>query len=105
MRNKGESSAAVSYADGRLYFRYQNGLMVLIEATPAEYRERGSFMIPDVERESWAHPVIAGGLLYLREQDNLFVYDLRAGKKPEGKPAAKPDKAGASAQGQAPGTR
>ncbi len=104
VRNKGESSAAVSYADGRLYFRYQNGLMVLVEASSAEYREKGSFMIPDVERESWAHPVIAGGLLYLREQDKLFVYDLRAGrKKPEPKPAAKPDKAGAADHGQAPG--
>jgi hypothetical protein len=36
-------------------------------------------MIPEVERESWSHPGIIGGRLYLREQDNLFVYDLRAG--------------------------
>jgi len=27
----GEGSAAVTYADGRLYFRYQDGLMALIE--------------------------------------------------------------------------
>ena len=78
-RNDGASSAAIAYADGRLYFRYQNGLMVLIEATPAGYSEHGSFMIPEVERESWSHPVIIGGRLYLREQDNLLVYDVRAG--------------------------
>ncbi len=77
IRNAGKSSAAVSYADSHLYFRYQNGLMVLVEATPEEYREKGSFMIPDVEQFSWSHPVISDGKLFLREQDNLFVYDVR----------------------------
>jgi outer membrane protein assembly factor BamB len=76
IRNEGQGSAAVSYADGRLYFRYQNGLMVLVEATPEGYNEVGSFMIPDVKEPSWAHPVIADGKLYLREQDNLFCYDI-----------------------------
>ena len=76
IRNEGQGSAAVSYADGRLYFRYQDGLMVLVEATPAGYNEVGSFMIPDVKQPSWAHPVIADGKLYLREQDNLFCYDI-----------------------------
>ncbi len=78
VRNDGSGSAAVSYADGRLYFRYQDGTMVLIEATPAEYRERGSFKIPEVTKPSWAHPVIIGGLMYLREQDRLYVYDVRS---------------------------
>jgi outer membrane protein assembly factor BamB len=76
IRNEGQGSAAVSYADGRLYFRYQDGLMVLIEATPEGYHEQGSFMIPDVTQPSWAHPVIADGKLYLREQDTLFCYDI-----------------------------
>jgi outer membrane protein assembly factor BamB len=77
-RNEGQGSAAVAYADGRLYFRYQDGRMILVEATPEAYRERGTFLIPDVERPSWTHPVIADGLLYLREQDRLYVHDVRA---------------------------
>ena len=77
-RNAGTGSAAVVYADGNLYFRYQNGLMVLIEATPAGYAEKGSFSIPDVASPSWPHPVVVGGRLYLREQDNLYVYDVKA---------------------------
>ncbi len=77
-RNAGEGSAAVIWADGRLYFRYQNGLMMIIEATPSGYRERGSFMIPGVRRESWSHPVIANGRLLLREQEQIHAYDLRA---------------------------
>lgn len=76
-RNAGSSSAAITYADGRLYFRYQDGRMILVEATKEAYRERGSFMIPDVQKESWAHPVVTGGKLLLREQDTLYVYDLK----------------------------
>ncbi|MDH3744956.1 MAG: PQQ-like beta-propeller repeat protein [Acidobacteriota bacterium] len=77
-RNAGKNSAAITYGDGRIYFRYQDGLMVLIEATPEAYREHGSFMIPEVNNPSWSHPVISGGKLYLREQDNLFCYDISA---------------------------
>ncbi len=77
VRNLGRDSAALTYADGRLYFRYQNGRMMLIEANPSIYREWGSFVIPDVEKESWSHPVIAGGKLYLREQNHLLCYDIR----------------------------
>jgi len=78
IRNEGRDSAAIAWADGRLYFRYQNGLMLLIEASPAGYVEHGSFMIPEVDKPSWPHPVVADGRLYLREQDRLYVYDVAA---------------------------
>jgi outer membrane protein assembly factor BamB len=78
IRNAGTGSAAVTYADGHLYFRYENGAMMLIEATPEEYREKGSFQIPDVGAPSWSHPVVADGRLYLREQDRLYCYDVSA---------------------------
>jgi outer membrane protein assembly factor BamB len=77
LRNAGEGSAAVMAADGHLYFRYQNGVMMLIEATPTAYREKGQFLIPNVRNPSWSHPVVTGGRLYLREQDTLNVYDIR----------------------------
>lgn len=76
IRNAGQGSAAVTYADGHLYFRYQNGVMMLLEASPEGYREKGSFEIPGVRKPSWPHPVIINGRLYLREQGNLYVYDL-----------------------------
>lgn len=77
IRNAGEGSAAITAADGHVYFRYQNGVMMLVEATPDGYREKGRFQIPAVRQPSWSHPVIAGGRLYLREQDVLHVYDVR----------------------------
>ena len=70
-------SAAVACADGNLYFRHENGVVTLVAVDPEKYVERGKFQIPDVHDPSWAHPVIAGGKLYLREQDALYCYDIR----------------------------
>lgn len=77
-RGPGSESAAVVCADGQLYFRYQDGLMALISASPKGYKLNGTFKIPDVSGPSWSHPVVADGKLYLREQDHLFVYDVHA---------------------------
>jgi outer membrane protein assembly factor BamB len=76
-RGPGIGSAAVVYADGHLYFRYQNGVVALIEATTTGYRLKGTFQIPGAGGDSWAHPAIANGRLYLREKDRLWVYDLK----------------------------
>jgi len=76
-RGEGKGSAAVVAADGHLIFRYQSGQVVLIEATKDAYRIKGSFEPAFKDRESWAHPVIANGRLYLREQDKLMCYDLK----------------------------
>ena len=100
-RNQGRDSAAIVYADGRIYFRYRDGRMILVEANPESYVERGTFMIPEVEKESWSHPAIAGGKLYLREQDNLFCYDVKA----PGDPAAEASMAAAEAQPEAESRR
>jgi outer membrane protein assembly factor BamB len=77
VRGAGTGSASVVAADGRLYFRYQNGIVALVEATPATYRELGSFQIPNPHTLSWPHPVVAGGRLYLRELDALHVYNVK----------------------------
>jgi outer membrane protein assembly factor BamB len=77
----GEGSGGVLYADGNLYFRYQDGLMALVEATPEKYDLKGTFMPParpGAKKEAWAHPVISEGKLYLRHWDVLFCYDVKA---------------------------
>jgi outer membrane protein assembly factor BamB len=75
----GEKSAAVVYADGMLYYRYQNHVLALIEATPDGMKLASSFKLPDWSRvESWAHPVIANGRLYIRDQDKLHAYTVKA---------------------------
>jgi outer membrane protein assembly factor BamB len=76
-RGAGTGSASVIYADGRLYFRYENGVMALIDADPESYRLISSFEIPNGSKPSWAHPVVAGQRLYLRDKDRLLCLDLR----------------------------
>lgn len=75
-RNEGTGSAAVTTADNLLYFRYEDGTMMLIEASPDGYKPKGHFKIPGVSRPSWAHPVVLDGKLYLREDDKLLVYNV-----------------------------
>lgn len=77
-RGPGKGSAAIVYADGQLYFRYQSGTMALIAASPEGYKENGVFEPPHGGDPSWAHPVVAGGRLYLREQDALYCYNISA---------------------------
>ncbi|MBN1507308.1 MAG: PQQ-like beta-propeller repeat protein [Sedimentisphaerales bacterium] len=69
----------VSYADGALYCREEDtGTMVLVEASPSGYKERGRFAQPDRAKEkAWPHPTIANGKLYLRDQDTLLCYDVK----------------------------
>ena len=68
------------YADGHLYCREEaeKGVVALLEATPSGFIEKGRFTPPDRSgKKSWPHPVIAGGRLYLRDQDVLLCYGLK----------------------------
>jgi len=70
---------SILLADGRLYYRHERGTMTLIEPSPKEYLERGRFEQPDRTRQpAWTHPVIANGKLYIRDQDVLLCYDVKA---------------------------
>ncbi len=77
-RGEGGGSVCVAVADGHLYLRYQNGMMVLAEADSADYTVTGKFQIPGSGSiPSWSHPVIVDGKLYLREGDKIFCYSLK----------------------------
>ena len=75
-RGPGSDSAAVVFADGHLYFRYENARMALVEASPSGYHLKSDFEIPSRLGQSWPHPTIARKRLYLRDQDVLLCYDL-----------------------------
>ncbi|MBX9628159.1 MAG: PQQ-like beta-propeller repeat protein [Gemmataceae bacterium] len=72
-------AASVCAADGRVYLRGSAGDVALIEATPAEYREKGRFKQPDRgPKPAWPHPVVANGGLYLRDWNTLLCYDVKS---------------------------
>jgi outer membrane protein assembly factor BamB len=77
-RDRSVGKGAVAYADGHLYIVGENNTVGLVEATPAGYREKGRFSIADQGWPSWAHPVVSGGRLYIRNQGMLTSYDVRS---------------------------
>jgi outer membrane protein assembly factor BamB len=77
IRDSRRGEASMAYGDGHAVFRFQNGEVAIVATTPEEYRVVSEFKPAFQERESWAHPVIAGGKLYLREQDKLMCYELK----------------------------
>jgi outer membrane protein assembly factor BamB len=80
----------VTYADGRLYARYSNGLMTLVDVTPGGFVEKGSFTILDhVRSYGSTNPVIADGRLLLRDNARLFCYDIRQDALKAPRPAPK----------------
>jgi outer membrane protein assembly factor BamB len=70
---------SIALADGRFYYRTEKGAVLLIEPSPKQYIERGRFDQPNRSPQpAWSHPVIANGKLYIRDQDILFCYDVKA---------------------------
>ena len=79
-QDKSVGKGAITYADGHLVVRGEKGAgtIALVEASPAGYKEKGRFDQPDrSDKNSWAHPVVYGGRLYLRDQDVLLCYDVK----------------------------
>lgn len=73
------TKGSVVFADGRIYYRAEEGSIVLIEPSRKELVERGRFMQPDrTDKPAWAHPVVVNGKLYIRDQDTLYCYDVKA---------------------------
>lgn len=79
--------ASFAYADGLLYVHAWRGDVGLVEATPEGYREKGRFTPPNQPKPAngapysdtaYAHPVIANGVLYIRDAESLWAYDVKA---------------------------
>ena len=80
-RNRDAEKGSLAFADQRLYLRTEDGEVILIEPNKEKLVERGRFTQPDrTNLPAWAHPVIANGKLYIRDQDLLLCYDVRATK-------------------------
>lgn len=75
--NRSVGKGAVTYADGMLYLLGEDHVVGLAEASPTAYIEKGRFTISDLGKNSWAHPVVAGGKLYIRDQKTLTCYDVK----------------------------
>ena len=79
-RDRSVGKGSLVFADGHLYCFSENGVVGLVEATPAGYKEKGRFRIAQDSLPTWTHPVVAGGRLYLRDQDTIYAYDVKEKK-------------------------
>ena len=78
-RDRNAPKGSLAMADGRLYLRSETGPIYLIEPSREGLIVRGQFDQPDRSRSpAWAHPVIANGKLYIRDQELLLCYDISA---------------------------
>ncbi len=77
-QNQGVGKGAVVYADNRLYCYSERGVVGLLEVGPRGCRVRGKLRITEGTRQHWAHPVISDGRLYIRHDNVLMAFDVRA---------------------------
>lgn len=78
--NPSVGKCSLTFADGNFIVRAESGpgAIALVEATPAGYKEKGRFNQPDrTKLNSWPHPVVSDGRLFIRDQDTLLVYNLK----------------------------
>lgn len=79
-------SGSIAYADGRLYcYNDKDGSLYLVEPSREGWKPAGSLTLPEqteIARKSgaiWAHPVIADQMVFIRDQDLIFAYDIARG--------------------------
>ena len=66
-------AAILRTGDNKLLIHSDSGEIILIEADPKEYRE---LCRAKVCGETWAHPALANGKLYLRDARELICLQL-----------------------------
>ena len=77
-RDRSVGKGTLVYADGHLYIQSEGNVMGLAEANPSAYKEKSRFKFADHGLPSWAHPVVSGGRLYIRDQESLSAYNIKA---------------------------
>ncbi|MBI5759094.1 MAG: PQQ-like beta-propeller repeat protein [Planctomycetales bacterium] len=78
-------AGSMTCADGRMYcYSEDDGTVALIESSTSGWKESGRFRIPERSTSRkpsgriWTPPVVSGGRLFLRDQELLFCYDVKA---------------------------
>lgn len=74
---RGLGTGSLIAADGLLYVLSDRGRLVLVEATPEQYRELGSVQV--FESRTWTAPALADGKLYLRDHAELVCVEVGRG--------------------------
>ena len=72
------SIGALTFAYGRLYCHTEKGEVALLEPTGDGMRLISKFTIKDAQKaQHFAHPVVAGGKLFIRNGRQLIAYSVK----------------------------
>jgi len=75
---RGVGKGSLTSAEGMLYVLSEKHRVGLVPATPEKHEVVSQFRLPEGgEGNSWAHPVVCGGRLYVRHGDFLYAYDVK----------------------------
>ena len=84
-RGRYTSKGSIHAAEGMIYCLNEgDGTITLAEATPSGFEATGQFtMSPQSENRHpqgkiWSHPVVIDGKLYLRDQEHISCYNIKA---------------------------
>ena len=76
---KGVGKGSATYAEGMLYTLSESHHLGLVKATPDAHELICRFEIPPLGKStSRGHPVVCGGRLYIRHNEYLYAYDIKA---------------------------
>ncbi len=92
LSDKALRKGAIGYADGHFYcIEERSGKVAMFEATEKAFNKVSEFQLKPLSENRnrrggiWVHPTIANGKLYLRDQELIHCYDIKAKSAPESK--------------------
>lgn len=73
--HRGYGKGSLVAADGLLYILSDQGQLILADATPEGFQEKGKVKV--MEGKTWTPPSLSRGRIYLRDEDEMIVLDVR----------------------------
>ena len=75
-QHRGLGKGTLILADGQLLILSERGELVIADASPTAYLEKGRLQL--LGQPCWTAPSLAGGLLYVRDEKQIVCIDLRS---------------------------
>ncbi|MCI0414116.1 PQQ-like beta-propeller repeat protein [bacterium] len=74
-KRSGYGKGSLILADGHLLVLSERGQLVMVEATPTEYKEKASAEV--LQGKCWTMPTLVNGKLFVRNQKEMVCLDLK----------------------------
>ncbi len=68
---------SLAYAEGHLYLYGERGKLALVAIDKGRFSLKSQFQIRKGQAQHWAHPVVCGGVLYVRHGSVLMAFDIK----------------------------